>query len=42
MDLDIEVGISSYVMETRENDEFMRELKVDLTFPNQFDFEKDV
>jgi pyruvate formate-lyase activating enzyme-like uncharacterized protein len=41
-DTDIEVGICSNVMETRNDSDFMRELKVDLTFPDQFDFERDV
>ena len=41
-ELDVEVGISSYVMETRENNDYMRELKVDLTYPDRFVFEKDV
>jgi pyruvate formate-lyase activating enzyme-like uncharacterized protein len=41
-DLELEVGISSNVMETRENNDYLRELKVDLTYPDQFDFEKDI
>ncbi len=40
--LDIEVGISSSVMETREDGQYLRELKVDLTYPEVFDFETDV
>ena len=41
-DLGIEVGISYFVLETREEDEVMRELKVDLVHPEQFDFERDI
>ena len=41
-DLDFEIGICYIVMETRQEGEVMRELKVDLTYPDQFDFEKDV
>lgn len=40
--LDIEVGISSSVMETREDGQYLRELKVDLTYPDVFDLETDV
>jgi pyruvate formate-lyase activating enzyme-like uncharacterized protein len=41
-DLDVEVGICYFVLEMREDDEVMRELKVDLVYPAQFDFENDV
>jgi pyruvate formate-lyase activating enzyme-like uncharacterized protein len=41
-DLDVEVGICYLVMETRQEGEVMRELKVDLTHPDQFNFEKDL
>jgi pyruvate formate-lyase activating enzyme-like uncharacterized protein len=41
-DLDVEVGLCYFVLETREQDEVMRELKVDLIYPEQFDFENDV
>jgi len=34
--LDLEVGISSAVLETRENDTFLRELKVELAYPEEF------
>ena len=41
-DLDIEIGISSNVMETREDGKYLRELKIDLTYPKEFDYKKDV
>jgi pyruvate formate-lyase activating enzyme-like uncharacterized protein len=41
-ELNVEVGLCYFVLETREEDEVMRELKVDLVYPEQFDFEKDV
>jgi pyruvate formate-lyase activating enzyme-like uncharacterized protein len=41
-DLEIEVGLCYFVYEIREEDEVMRELKVDLVYPEQFDFEMDV
>ncbi len=41
-ELDIEVGISSSVFERREQGEVMRELAIDLTTPNTFDFATDV
>ena len=34
--LNIDVGISSQVIETRENEQFLRELKVDVTTPQTF------
>lgn len=40
-DLDIEIGISSNVMETREDGKYLRELKIDLTYPKAFDLKKD-
>jgi uncharacterized protein len=40
-DLDIEIGISSNVMETREDGKYLRELKIDLTYPKEFDLKKD-
>lgn len=39
--LDSEVGISTTIMETRPDGEYLRELKVDLTYPDQFDFLSD-
>lgn len=39
-DLDIEIGISSNVMETREDGKYLRELKIDLTYPSEFDLKK--
>ena len=41
-DLAVEVGISSSVMETREDGQYLRELKVDLTYPEIFDPALDV
>ena len=41
-ELDIEVGISSSIMEIREDGEYLRELGVDLTYPKLFDLETDV
>ncbi|MHB8777165.1 MAG: radical SAM protein [Anaerolineales bacterium] len=40
--LDIEVGISSNVIETRGDDQVIRELKVDITTPQTFRISKDV
>jgi pyruvate formate-lyase activating enzyme-like uncharacterized protein len=40
--LDLEVGLCYFVLEARESDEFMRELKVDLVVPEQFEFDRDV
>lgn len=40
--LDIEVGISYCVYETRQGEEFLRELKVDLTTPQTFELWKDL
>ena len=39
--LDIEIGISINVIEMRENEQVLRELKVDLTTPLTFRFSKD-
>ena len=41
-DLDIEVGISSNVMEVREDGKYLRELKIDRTYPKDFDLSKDI
>jgi pyruvate formate-lyase activating enzyme-like uncharacterized protein len=41
-DLDIEVGISTSVLESREDGRYLRELKVDLTYPQIFDLATDV
>ncbi|HHX51561.1 MAG TPA: radical SAM protein [Clostridia bacterium] len=38
----MEVGISSSIMEEREDGQYVRELKVDLTYPEVFDIKKDV
>ena len=40
--LNIEVGISSQVIETRDKEPFLRELKVDVTTPQTFRLSKDV
>jgi hypothetical protein len=40
--MDVEVGISSSIMEIRENGSYLRELKIDLCHPDQFDFSHDV
>jgi pyruvate formate-lyase activating enzyme-like uncharacterized protein len=40
--LDIAVGISSQVIETRENESFLRELKVDVTTPQTFRLSADI
>lgn len=40
--LDVEIGISYYVYETRQGEEFLRELKVDTTTPRTFDAWKDL
>lgn len=41
-DLDIEIGISSNIMESREDGKYLRELKIDLTYPKEFDLKKDI
>lgn len=41
-DLDIEVGIASAVIENRDGESYIRELKVDATTPAQFDLTVDV
>ncbi len=38
----VEVGISTAVMETRSDGEYLRELQVDLTTPAEFDLARDV
>ncbi len=40
--MNIEVGISSQVIETRDDEPFLRELKVDVTTPQTFRLSKDV
>jgi hypothetical protein len=40
--MDVEVGISYSIMEEREDGTYLRELKVDLCHPDEFDFSKDV
>ena len=40
--MNIEIGISSSVIETRENEPVLRELKVDVTTPQAFRLSKDV
>lgn len=41
-DLDVEIGIAYSVMETRDDGQYLRELKVDLTYPKIFDLAADV
>jgi pyruvate formate-lyase activating enzyme-like uncharacterized protein len=41
-DIDVDVGISTSVFESREDGMYLRELKVDYTNPKLFDFEMDV
>ena len=40
--MNIEVGISSSVIESRDNEQVLRELKVDVTTPQTFRFSKDI
>lgn len=40
--MEIEIGISTQVVETRQNEFFLRELKVDVTTPQSFRLSKDV
>ena len=40
--LNIEIGISSQVIETRDNEPYLRELKVDVTTPQTFRLSQDV
>jgi len=40
--MEIEVGISTSVIETRENEQVLRELKVDVTTPQTFRLSKDI
>jgi pyruvate formate-lyase activating enzyme-like uncharacterized protein len=40
--MEIEIGISSSVLETRENEPVLRELKVDVTTPQTFRLSKDI
>jgi pyruvate formate-lyase activating enzyme-like uncharacterized protein len=40
--MNIEVGISSNVIESRDNEQVLRELKVDVTTPQTFRFSKDI
>jgi pyruvate formate-lyase activating enzyme-like uncharacterized protein len=40
--LAVELAICTSVMEPREDGEYLRELRVDLTYPDQFDSEKDL
>ncbi len=42
MKMDVEVGIATSVIETREGDSYMRELKLDLVRPDKFEFRRDV
>lgn len=40
--LEVEIGISSSVREKRRDGEYLRELKVDLTYPRMFDMQQDL
>lgn len=40
--MSIEVGVSTQVVENRENESFLRELKVDVTTPQSFSISRDV
>jgi uncharacterized protein len=40
--LEVEIGISTNILEQRDNGQVLRELKVDLTTPQVFDFAKDL
>jgi pyruvate formate-lyase activating enzyme-like uncharacterized protein len=40
--LDVEVGISTNILEVRNGEKVLRELKIDWTTPQQFNFEKDI
>jgi pyruvate formate-lyase activating enzyme-like uncharacterized protein len=40
--MDVEIGITTSVVEKRESEFFIRELKVDLTYPGKFNLSKDV
>ena len=40
--LDVEVGLSTSTLEEREDGTVLRELKIDLTTPQQFDLHRDV
>ncbi len=41
-DLDVEIGLSTSTFETREDGDYLRELKVDLTTPQTFDLDRDI
>jgi hypothetical protein len=40
--MDIEVGIATSVIETRDGDSYLRELKLDLTTPDTFSVSQDI
>jgi pyruvate formate-lyase activating enzyme-like uncharacterized protein len=40
--MDVEVGISTATLETRSDGDYLKELKVDLTYPDRFDLSIDV
>ena len=40
--LDVEVAISSNIIENRENEKYLRELKLDLTYPQSFHYQEDI
>lgn len=41
-DLNLEVGISSNIMETRKDGQYLRELKIDLVYPKEFDLKNNL
>jgi pyruvate formate-lyase activating enzyme-like uncharacterized protein len=41
-DVDVEIGLSTSILEQREDGQYLRELKVDLTTPQAFDRQEDV
>ena len=40
--LDVQIGISSIVMETRQDGNYLRELAIDLTTPQSFEYSQDI
>ena len=40
--IDVEIGITSSVVETRQDGEYLRELSVDLTTPKTFEYSRDI
>jgi hypothetical protein len=40
--LDVQIGLCTSVLENRNGEDYVRELKVELTTPNTFQLSKDV